>query len=62
MTSVDPTVGAGRREVLLLAAFAVLVVVGLWTVVVAELSDDTPSSHTGKSVSANTEPPAADTK
>jgi hypothetical protein len=59
VTPADPSLGAGRREGVLLAAFGVLTLVGLWTVVVAELGDDTPPQQ---NVTAPTEKPAADTK
>ena len=59
MTPADPSRGAGWREGFLLAAFAVLALVGLWTVVVAELADDTPPQQ---SVAAPTEKSVADTK
>jgi hypothetical protein len=62
VTEVDPTRGASRREGFLLAAFAVLTLVGLWTVVVAELADDAPPSANGPSVAAPTEKSSPDTQ
>ena len=36
----EPVRGARRREGFLLASYALLVAIGLWTVVAAELQDD----------------------
>jgi hypothetical protein len=58
----DPTRGAARREGFLIAAFALLTLVGLWTVAVAEFAEDMPPPRNGQSVSAPTESPAPDTK
>ena len=51
----DPTTGAARREGLLLAAFCVLFVIGVWTVVASEFGTQEPAPRTAPNVSASTE-------
>jgi hypothetical protein len=46
----DPTEGARVREGLLLAAYFVLAVIGVWTVVVSELSTQDPARREGSPV------------
>jgi hypothetical protein len=55
----EPSVGAARREGVLLAAFAVLFVVGVWTVVVAELSPQEPDNLHPQTVTLPTQKPQA---
>jgi hypothetical protein len=49
-----PSVGANRREGLLLAAYAVLFVIAVWTVVVSELAPDAPAARSGPNVTPPT--------
>ncbi len=39
----DPSAGARRRELVLLAAYVVLAVIGVWAVVVSELATQDPA-------------------
>lgn len=53
----DPSEGARLREGLLLGAYAVLLGVGVWTVVVAELSSQDPATAHPQVVTETTEKP-----
>lgn len=44
LAAADPARGARRREGMLLAAYALLFLIGVWTVAVSELSPQEPSS------------------
>jgi len=51
----EPTYGAGRREGVLLGAYALLLIVGVWTVVVSELGTQEPASVGSESVTSPTQ-------
>jgi hypothetical protein len=53
----EPSRGAARREGVLLAGYVVLFVIGVWTVVVAELSPQEPDSLHPQAVTAPTQKP-----
>jgi hypothetical protein len=47
---VEPTAGARRREGVLLGAYALLFVLGVWTVVLSELDTQEPKSRDTQTV------------
>lgn len=51
----EPSTGAARREGLLLAAYVVVFVVGVWTVVVSELSPPEPATLRPQTVTPPTQ-------
>ena len=53
----EPSRGAARREGVLLAAYVVLFVIGVWTVVVAELSPQEPDNLHPQTVTAPPQKP-----
>ena len=57
----EPTEGARRREGLLLAGYAVLFVVGVWTVLLSQLATPEPAPRDTPTVTPPTNPssPAA---
>jgi S-adenosylmethionine hydrolase len=51
----DPTVGARRREVMLLAGYLVVFIIGVWTVVASELGAQEPASAHAEKVAIPTQ-------
>jgi len=52
----DPERGARRREVTLLTGFAIVFVMGVWTVVAAELVSDAPATRAAPVLQATQKP------
>ena len=58
----EPSHGANRREGLLLAGYVLLFLIGVWTVVVSELSPQQPAAPTNLNVMPPTQQTKADGK